>query len=152
MTFQLRNISSLTGYAGRAGRRTAQKIGSLMPDTVIDVAGLASALETRVKADEISWRTAAGQIGVSPSLLTRLRNEQRPDLDAFARIVRWLRIPADQFMVDADELANREEPELGSSINALLRARSDLDEQDKHHLESILKSGLDYFRSTRKTS
>ena len=36
-----------------------------MPDTVIDVGGLASALETRVKADEISWRQAAGQIGVS---------------------------------------------------------------------------------------
>ncbi len=142
----------MKAYAGGAGRKTAPKIGSLMPDTVIDVAGLASALETRVKADEISWRTAAGQIGVSPSLLTRLRNEQRPDLDAFARIVRWLRIPADQFMVDADELANREEPELGSSINALLRARSDLDEQDKQHLESILKSGLDYFRSTRKPS
>lgn len=123
-----------------------------MPDTVIDVTGLASALETRVKADEISWRQAAGQIGVSPSLLTRLRNDQRPDLDAFARIVRWLRIPADQFMVDAHELATRDEPELGSSINALLRARSDLDEQDKQHLESILQSGLDYFRSTRKSS
>jgi len=123
-----------------------------MPDTVIDVSSLASALESRVKADEISWRQAAGQIGVSPSLLTRLRNDQRPDLDAFARIVRWLRIPADQFLVDSEELANREEPELGSSINALLRARNDLDEQDKQHLETILQSGLDYFRQTRKSS
>jgi transcriptional regulator with XRE-family HTH domain len=122
-----------------------------MPDTVIDVASLASALESRVKADEISWRQAAGQIGVSPSLLTRLRNDQRPDLDAFALIVRWLRIPADQFLVDPEELATRDEPELGSSINALLRARSDLDDQDKQHLESILQSGLDYFRQTRKS-
>lgn len=122
-----------------------------MPDTVIDVASLASALESRVKADEISWRQAAGQIGVSPSLLTRLRNDQRPDLDAFALIVRWLRIPADQFLVDPEDLATRAEPELGSSINALLRARSDLDDQDKQHLESILQSGLDYFRQTRKS-
>jgi transcriptional regulator with XRE-family HTH domain len=123
-----------------------------MPETVIDVTGLASALEGRVRADAISWRQAAGQIGVSPSLLTRIRNDQRPDLDAFALIVRWLRISADRFMVDPTELATRKEPELGSSINALLRARSDLDDQDKQHLETILQSGLDYFRQTRKSS
>lgn len=123
-----------------------------MADTVIDVSGLASALEARVKTEEISWRSAAGSIGVSPSLLTRIRNDQRPDLDAFAKIVRWLRLPADQFLVDPDELATREEPELSSSINALLRARSDLDEQDKQYLESILQSGLDHFRQTRKSN
>ena len=123
-----------------------------MADTVIDVSSLASALEVRVKADHISWRQAAGQIGVSPSLLTRLRNDQCPDLDAFAKIVRWLRIPSDQFLIDPDDLATREEPELGSSINALLRARSDLDEDDKRHLETILQSGLDYFRQTRRQS
>lgn len=123
-----------------------------MPDTVIDVSGLASALESRVKADDISWRQAAREIGVSPSLLTRIRNDQRPDLDAYARIVRWLRISADRFMIDPEELENRDEPELGSSINALLRARSDLDDQDKQYLETILQSGLDHFRSTRKSS
>lgn len=121
-----------------------------MADTVIDVNGLASALEGRVKAEQISWRQAASQIGVSPSLLTRLRNDQRPDLDAFAKIVRWLRISSDQFLVDPEELATRAEPELGSSINALLRARSDLDDQDKQYLESILQSGLEHFRQTRK--
>ncbi|MFB7842135.1 hypothetical protein [Microbacterium sp. NPDC056052] len=123
-----------------------------MTNTVIDVNGLASALEQRVKADGISWRQAAGQIGVSPSLLTRVRNDQRPDLDAYARIVRWLRISADVFMIDPEELASREEPELGSSINALLRARSDLDEQDKEHLTNILSQGLVYFQQTRKPS
>lgn len=123
-----------------------------MANTVIDVNGLASTLEKRVKAEGISWRQAAGQIGVSPSLLTRLRNEQRPDLDAYARIVRWLRIPADTFMIDPEELATREEPELGSSLNALLRSRSDLDEEDMKHLENILQSGLEHFRRTRKSS
>lgn len=127
-------------------------IGASMTNTVIDVNGLASALEQRVKADGISWRQAAGQIGVSPSLLTRVRNDQRPDLDAYARIVRWLRISADVFMIDPEELESREEPELGSSINALLRARSDLDEQDKEHLTNILSQGLVYFQQTRKPS
>lgn len=123
-----------------------------MADTVIDVAGLAGALEARVKAEGVSWRQAAKQIGVSPSLLTRIRNDQRPDLDAYARIVRWLRISADSFLVDPLDLATRAEPELGSSIHALLRARSDLDEQDKQYLESILQSGLDHFRQTRTAS
>lgn len=120
-----------------------------MPETVIDVSALAATLESRVKADGISWRQAAGQIGVSPSLLTRLRNDQRPDLDAFAKIVRWLRLPADGFLVDPRELATREEPELNSAISALLRSRNDLDEQDKEHLGSILESGIAYFRQMK---
>lgn len=120
-----------------------------MANTVIDVSSLAEALAARVDADSLSWRQAAGEIGVSPSLLTRLRNDQRPDLDAFAKIVRWLRIPADNFMTTEDERESREEPEIGSSISALLRARSDLSEQDKEHLGDILQSGIEHFRRTR---
>jgi len=115
-----------------------------MPSSSIDVRALASAMEVRVKSDDISWRTAAGQIGVSPSQLTRLRNGQRPDLEAFASITRWLRHPADEFIVDpnVDDSMRPTEPPLESSIYALLRAQPDLDDADRAFLQDILVAGL----------
>ena len=89
----------------------------------IDVKGLAGAMEVRVSNDHISWRTAAGEIGVSPSLLTRVRSGQRPNLEAFAAITRWLGRPADEFFLDPLQEADDAQPPLASSINALLRAR-----------------------------
>lgn len=117
-----------------------------MSKTLIDVPGLAAAMEIRVKVDGISWRAAAGEIGVSPSLLTRLRNGQRPDLDAFAAITRWLGQPADQFFRDPEDAAAPPQPPLASSMDALLRARRDLNDKDKQFLQQILLAGLDHVR------
>lgn len=114
-----------------------------MTKTSIDVRGLAAAMEVRVRSDAISWRTAAGQIGVSPSLLTRLRNGQRPDLEAFAAITRWLGQPADDFFLSLrSPVAAPSQESLASSMSALLRARHDLDETDKEFLSEILLAGL----------
>ncbi|QKS18895.1 transcriptional regulator [Curtobacterium sp. Csp1] len=120
-----------------------------MPDTSIDVSALKDAVGGRVEADGVSWRTAAAQIGVSPSLLTRLRNGQRPDLEAFARITRWLRIDAGRFLIDPDA-APREEPPLESEIAMLLRARRDLNDNDRDHLNSILQMGIRMVRDSRE--
>lgn len=121
-----------------------------MSKTMIDVPGLAAAMEIRVKADDISWRTAAGEIGVSPSLLTRLRNGQRPDLEAFAAIIRWLGQPADQFIMGPDTVGIASEPPLASSMNALLRARRDLNEKDKQFLQEILLAGLKHLQEHQR--
>lgn len=121
-----------------------------MSKTMIDVAGLAAAMEIRVKADDISWRTAAGEIGVSPSLLTRLRNGQRPDLEAFAAITRWLGQPADQFIMGPDTVGTSPEPPLASSMNALLRARRDLNDKDKQFLQQILLAGLKHLQAHQR--
>jgi transcriptional regulator with XRE-family HTH domain len=100
-------------------------------------------MEVRVKSDGISWRAAAGQIGVSPSLLTRLRNGQRPDLEAFAAITDWLGEPAERFFLreQSPTSVGTQEP-LASSMNALLRARSDLNDSDREFLSTILLAGL----------
>lgn len=117
-----------------------------MSKSSIDVKGLARAMEVRVSNDRISWRTAASEIGVSPSLLTRLRNGQRPDLEAFAAITRWLAQPADDFFLDPQRTADVSQPPLASSMNALLRARRDLNDKDKEFLQQILQAGLDHVR------
>lgn len=121
-----------------------------MAQTNIDVGRLVSVLHTRIEADGLSWRQAAGQIGVSPSLLSRLRNLQRPDLDAYVQIVRWLNMSTEDFL--EREGHQQHEPELTSEVAALLRARRDLTESDKTLLENVFKSGLQVVRSTRPTS
>ena len=118
-----------------------------MAQTNIDVPKLVSVLHARINAEKISWRQAAEQIGVSPSLLSRLRNNQRPDLDAYVGIVRWLNMSTEDFI--ARDGQQDEQPELTSEVSALLRARRDLSDGDKTLLENVFKSGLQVVRSTR---
>lgn len=122
-----------------------------MAQTNIDVGRLASVLHTRIEADGLSWRQAANQIGVSPSLLSRLRARQRPDLDAYVQIVRWLHMSTEDFL-EGDASPRRRQPELTSEVSALLRARRDLTEDDKTLLENVFKSGMKVVRSTRPKS
>lgn len=106
-------------------------------------------MDARISTEGISWRTAAQQIGVSPSLLSRLRNDQRPDLDAYALIVRWLGMSADDFLSTDRQRPDHDQPELTSEVAALLRARPDLSDQDRALLENAFRSGLQYLRSGR---
>lgn len=121
-----------------------------MAQTNIDVGRLVSVLAARIQAEGLSWRQAAGQIGVSPSLLSRLRNRQRPDLDAYVLIVRWLNMSTEDFLEREGQEA--QQPELTSEVSALLRARRDLSDIDKTMLENLFKSGLEMVRSTRPAS
>ena len=84
--------------------------------------------------------------------MTRLRNGQRPDLEAFAAITDWLSEPAERFFLrepqSTDDMA--EEP-LASSMNALLRARRDLNDTDKAFLSEILLAGLKRVKQQQQT-
>jgi transcriptional regulator with XRE-family HTH domain len=122
-----------------------------MSESSIDVARLVGVLENRVESDRISWRQAAGSIGVSPSLLSRLRNYQRPDLDAFAKIVKWLGVSADQFLGDDHETIGDRQTELSTEVSVLLRARKDLSERDKEYLEDIFRASLQHVRKLNRS-
>lgn len=121
-----------------------------MAQTVIDVGRLFAVLDSRVTAEGISWRQAAAKIGVSPSLLSRLRNGQRPDLDAYASIVRWLGMSADAFLGDPSTETSPER-ELTTEVSALLRARKDLSDNDKEYLEDIFRASLQHVRKSRRS-
>jgi len=121
-----------------------------MAKTTIDVDGLFAVLEAKANSDGLSMRQAAALIGVSPSLLSRLRNGQRPDLDAFANIVRWLGVSADNFLI-SDEAHKAESVELNTEVSALLRARTDLSAEDKSYLEEIFRASLQHVRKTRRS-
>jgi transcriptional regulator with XRE-family HTH domain len=93
----------------------------------------------------ISWRTLAKDIGVSASLLSRISNGQKPDADGFATIVRWLGVPAEEFIDDDNE--TRTAPDVLVQLAPLLRAHKDLDEVDVKYLEQVIAATLERARS-----
>jgi len=111
-----------------------------MATTKIDVPGLAAALDAQRESLDISWRQLAKEVGVSPSLLSRLRNGLRPDADGFATLVTWLGQPAETFIVRGDSDWPVQEPELVAQLAPLLRARSDLSEDDVAHIEDVIQA------------
>ena len=69
----------------------------------MDTRRLYDALDAQRRARDLSWRQLAQQAGVSPSLLSRMGNGQRPDLDGFIALVQWLGAQAEEFMVWPDD-------------------------------------------------
>jgi transcriptional regulator with XRE-family HTH domain len=119
----------------------------------IDVQGLYAALDAERIAHGWSWRQLAKEIGVTPSLLSRLGNGLRPDADGFATLVRWLNMPAEQFMIDiGGERGAKAEPDLVAQLAPLLRARQDLDERDVEYLEEVIRATLRHAHAARGRS
>jgi len=115
----------------------------------IDVSKLYAALDAKRKARVVSWRQLAADIGVSPSLFSRLGNGLRPDVDAFVTLVRWLGMSADDFMTDDGNAEQaRDQPELNVEVAALLRARHDLTENDRELLQDVFQSALKHIRTS----
>jgi transcriptional regulator with XRE-family HTH domain len=122
-----------------------------MARTKIDVQGLYAALDSERTARGWSWRQLAKEIEVSPSLLSRLGNELRPDADGFATLVRWLNMPAEDFMVDVGgEREVQTEPDLITQLAPLLRARRDLDERDVAYLEEVIRATVRHVQAARE--
>lgn len=108
-----------------------------MPRGRLDTDALYAALNAARNARGQSWRQLAAEVGVSPSTMTRLANGQRPDVDAFAALVGWLGQSADTFLV-SDASSAGEQPDLVAQLAPLLRARSDLKEEDAKYLEDLI--------------
>ena len=119
-----------------------------MPRTQINVPGLYAALDAVRESRGVSWRQLAREVGVSPSTFSRLANRQKPDVDAFVAMVRWLKVPAERFMID-DEEPDGEEPELMAELAPLLRARQDLNSKDKKYLEELIGAAMRRFTAER---
>ncbi|TQM84507.1 helix-turn-helix protein [Saccharothrix saharensis] len=124
---------------------------SAVPRTSVDVNSLYAALDAAREAKSMSWRQLAKEIGVSPSTMSRLANDLKPDVNAFAAMVTWLGVPAERFMIDEGSAQHPrpEEPPLMAELAPLLRARSDLRPEDVEHLEEIINSAVRRFATER---
>jgi len=119
-----------------------------MAQPTVDVGSLYAALDAARTSKELSWRQLAKEIGVSPSTMTRMANGQKPEVNAFAAMIRWLNMPAEKFMIDEDT-APRDEPPLLAQLAPLLRARTDLDADDVKYLEEIIGAAVRRFDNER---
>jgi len=118
-----------------------------MTKTKVDVDALYGALDAARTARSLSWRQAAREIGVSPSLLSRLANGLRPDADGFVTLTRWLGMPADTFVAADDRVTP--DPEPAAQVVPLLRAQSELSPEDLRYLEDVIQATLRRARATR---
>jgi transcriptional regulator with XRE-family HTH domain len=124
--------------------------GALM-DGKVDVGRLHKALDGQRTARSLSWRQLAHEAKVSPSLLSRMGNGLRPDLDGFVALVQWLGTPAEHFMVNEEEPElSTPQQELESEFAVLLRARNDLTDIDKKHLQEIVEVTMRRVRADRQ--
>lgn len=118
--------------------------------TTVDVRGLHAALDAARKSAGLSWRQLARKLDLSPSTMSRLANGHKPDVDAFAVMVSWLRVDAQRFMVsEQDRLRQQDEPEpdLMAELVPLLRARKDLQARDVDYLEELIGSAVRRFQA-----
>lgn len=120
-----------------------------MARTTVRPALLYSALDAARQERGVSWRSLSKEIGVSPSLLSRLGNGLKPDADGFATIVAWLNVPAEQFFDHGAGEASDDsaEPDLMVQLAPLLRARKDLNETDVKYLEQIIGATIERARA-----
>ncbi len=120
-----------------------------MAKTTINTAVLYSALDGARQERQLSWRALAGEIGVSPSLLSRLGNGLKPDTDGFATIIAWLRLPAEDFFEHDGQDSNSDarEPDLMAQLAPLLRARKDLSETDIKYLQQVIGATIERARA-----
>jgi transcriptional regulator with XRE-family HTH domain len=114
----------------------------------MNVQGLYAALDAVRGSRGLSWRQLAREVGVSPSTFSRIANGQKPDVDAFVALVRWLKVPAERFMID-DEQVDKEEPDLMAELAPLLRARRDLNTEDRQYLEELIGAAMRRFAAER---
>ena len=122
-----------------------------MARTRVNVPALYAALDASREGRGISWRQLAKEIEVSPSTLSRLANDLKPDVNAFAAMLQWLGMDASAFMVEHDDsqAESRTEPDLLAELAPLLRARKDLDGEDVRHLEELIGSAVKRFNTER---
>ena len=119
-----------------------------MATTKVNVTALHSAVNAARESRQLSWRQVAKDIGVSPSLLSRMANGYRPDADGFATLVRWLGMSAESFMMSDDD-NEVQEPEWAAQLAPLLRANKDLDADDVKYLEEVIQATVRRARAAR---
>lgn len=108
-------------------------------ERVVDVEALHEALDRKRRSEEMSWRDVAAEVGVSASTLTRMAQGASPDVEGFGKMVRWLRLPADDF-IGRSKPAKTKAEDLLVVVSRHLRASKELDAKSAKALERIIEA------------
>ena len=115
-----------------------------------DAAGFFRSVEFRRQKEGLSWRELARKLELSPSTFSRLAQGRRPDVETFVRLLAWLEMPAESFMLNSQggkDGANR--PDALSAISSALRGDPRLNPEDVEPIEEIVKVAYRRFAVTR---
>lgn len=115
----------------------------------VDVQSLHAALDQARERQGLSWRQLAKELGVSASTISRMANDLKPDVEAFAAMTSWLHMPAENFYVSASSQSEDEQPDLVAQLVPLLRARKDLTSKDIAYLEEVIAAAARRFQAGR---
>lgn len=110
-----------------------------MPETTVDMEALYAALDSKRKAARTSWRDVARELDISSSTFSRMAQGRRPDVDAFATLLRWLEMPAEQFMRPKKDEAE-EEPDPYAMVSSYLRSSRNVSAEEAEALEDIFRA------------
>jgi transcriptional regulator with XRE-family HTH domain len=110
-----------------------------MPETTVNVKALYSALDQKREFEELSWRELADELDVSASTFSRMAQGKRPDVDAFATLLRWLEMPAEQFMRSTRKGGDAD-PEPVAMVSSYLRSARNISSEDADALEEIFQA------------
>lgn len=118
-----------------------------MPETTVDVEALYAALDQKRQAKNLSWRTLATKLEITPSTFTRMAQGLKPDVDTFATLVRWLSMSQEEFLrpsrkkTDADPVA---------MISSYLRGAKNISHEQAEALEDIITAAYRHLVKERK--
>jgi transcriptional regulator with XRE-family HTH domain len=119
-----------------------------VPQAVVDVAALYAALERKREDEGLSWRAVGRALGVAPSVFTRLADGRRPDVDTFVTLLRWLRMPAEAFILPPAD-APDEQPALEpvDAIGFRLRTDARLSPEAAGAIEQVVRVAYQALRA-----
>lgn len=106
------------------------------------------ALDRRRQRLGTTWRAVARELGVSPSTFSRLARGRRPDVDTFAKLVHWLSVPADRFIVGGTPRRGTKEADPIALLAAALETDPSVSPQDAATLEDIFRVAYTRLRRT----
>jgi len=103
-------------------------------------------VESRRKADGVSWRQLGRHLNLSPSTFSRLAKGRKPDVETFLKILYWLNLPAETFMMRTDAPPSRSSEDALSAIATALRRDPNLRREDVEPIEEIVRVAYSRFR------
>lgn len=86
---------------GAGGRIAAGRSGRV-PVASIDLPAMAAVVAGRLRYEGISARSACDELEISPATMSRVLNNEAPDLRTYVVLCRWLRLSLDTFVKDED--------------------------------------------------
>jgi DNA-binding MurR/RpiR family transcriptional regulator len=119
-----------------------------MPETTVDVEALYAALDRRRQNDQLSWRTLASKLEITPSTFTRMAQGLKPDVDTFATLIRWLGMSQEEFLLPSKRRTKEADPV--AMISSYLRGAKNISQQQAEALEDIIGAAYKHLVKEQK--